>query len=103
MLQEVSQATFLGLSGRRIQHGRWNTVLGSQQRCVTGGLGEQVSIQAYLLWEKAGRPDGADFAADARATLAAQLAAGMSLQELERALKAPEPQVRMPSHMHALC
>ena len=55
-------------------------------------LPEQVNIQAYLLWEKAGRPDGADFATDARSTLQAQLAAGKSLQELERALKEPEPQ-----------
>ena len=54
----------------------------------------QVNIQAYLLWEKAGRPEGADFAADARSTLQAQLASGRSLQELESALKAPEPQAR---------
>ena len=56
----------------------------------------QVNIQAYLLWEKAGRPDGADFAQDARATLEAQLLAGKSVQDLEAALKAPEPKVAWP-------
>ena len=53
----------------------------------------QVNIQAYLLWEQAGRPDGADFAGDARATLEAQARAGKSVEEIEAALKAPEPQV----------
>ena len=53
----------------------------------------QVNIQAYLLWEQAGRPDGADFAGDARATLEAQLRAGKSVQDIEVALKAPEPKV----------
>ncbi len=53
----------------------------------------QVGIQAYLLWEKAGRPDGADFANDARKTLQQQLASGMSLQQLEKSLKEPSPQV----------
>ena len=53
----------------------------------------QVNIQAYLLWEQAGRPDGADFAGDARSTLEAQARAGKSVEEIEAALKAPEPQV----------
>ena len=61
-----------------------------QKRCC---LCAQVTIQAYLMWEKAGRPDGADFAGDARRTLEGQVTGGMSLQDLERALKAPEPQV----------
>ena len=45
------------------------------------------------MWEKAGRPDGADFAGDARRALEQQVMSGKSLQELERALKSPEPQV----------
>lgn len=56
----------------------------------------QVNIQAYLLWERAGRPDGADFAQDARATLEAQLRAGKSVQDLEAALNASEPKVTCP-------
>lgn len=52
-----------------------------------------MGIQAYLLWEKAGRPDGADFSGDARNTLQQQLASGMSLEQLEKALKEPSPQV----------
>ena len=61
----------------------------------------QVGIQAYLLWEKAGKPDGADFAGDARKTLEAQLASGMSVEQLEKALKAPSPQVALT--MLSLC
>ena len=56
-----------------------------------------MNTQAYLLWEKAGRPDGADFAQDARATLEAQLRSGKSVQDIEAALKAPEPKVTCPS------
>ena len=59
-------------------------------------LYRQVNTQAYLLWEKAGRPDGADFAQDARATLEAQLRSGKSVQDLEATLKAPEPKVARP-------
>ena len=59
----------------------------------------QVNIQAYLLWEQAGRPDGADFAGDARATLKAQLRTGKSIQDLESALKVPEPKVFAPSSL----
>ena len=55
-----------------------------------------MNTQAYLLWEQAGRPDGADFAQDARATLEAQLRAGKSLQDVEAALKAPDPKVTAP-------
>ena len=61
----------------------------SAEHCVW----RQVNIQAYLLWEQAGRPDGADFAGDARATLEAQLHAGKSVQDIEDALNAPEPKV----------
>lgn len=44
---------------------------------------------------QAGRPDGADFAADARRVLEAQLRAGKSVADLEKALKSPQPQVRL--------
>lgn len=57
----------------------------------------QVGIQAYLLWEKAGKPEGADFTGDAWRTLEEQLASGMSLEQLEKALKDPSPQVLSPS------
>ena len=50
-------------------------------------------MQAYLLWEQAGRPEGADFAGDARAALEAQACAGKSVEEIEAAMKAPEAQV----------
>ena len=54
----------------------------------------QVGIQAYLMWEAAGKPDGADFAGDARRSLEAQLSSGMSVQQLEKSLKEPQaPQV----------
>lgn len=46
------------------------------------------------MWEKAGQPDGADFSNDARKALEQQVLSGKSLQELERALKSPEPQAR---------
>ncbi|RMZ55539.1 hypothetical protein APUTEX25_000122 [Auxenochlorella protothecoides] len=51
-----------------------------------------VGTQAYLLWEAAGKPDGADFGADARRVLREQLAAGRSVQELEHALGASPPE-----------
>ena len=51
----------------------------------------QVGVQAYLLWEKAGKPDNADFSSDARQALERQLQSGTSLQDLERSLKAPNP------------
>lgn len=54
-------------------------------------MGEQVGVQAYLLWEKAGRPDGADFSNDARQALERQLAGGVSLQDLEQGLRSAAP------------
>lgn len=41
---------------------------------------------------QAGRPDGADFAGDARRMLAAQLAQGRSVADLEKALRSPKRQ-----------
>ena len=39
----------------------------------------QVGVQSYLLWEQAGRPNGADFSQDARHKLEKQLRAGARL------------------------
>ena len=55
-------------------------------------LALQVGIEAYILWEKAGRPDGADFSNDARRTLQDQLDKGATIEHLEKSLKAPSPQ-----------
>lgn len=52
---------------------------------------ELVGVQAYLLWEKAGKPDGADFSNDARQGLEQQLRSGVSVQDLERRLRSPQP------------
>ena len=52
----------------------------------------QVGLQAYLMWEQAGKPDGANFSDDARRQLEQQLQSGKSVQDLERALKSPSDQ-----------
>ena len=52
----------------------------------------QVGLQAYLMWEQAGKPDGANFSDDARRQLEQQLQSGKSVQDLERALKGPSQQ-----------
>ncbi|KAK9816496.1 hypothetical protein WJX72_001009 [[Myrmecia] bisecta] len=51
---------------------------------------ELVGIQSYLLWEQAGKPEGADFSHDARRMLEDQLRGGVSVQDLERRLKGGE-------------
>lgn len=51
----------------------------------------QVGVQAYILWEKAGKPDGADFSNDARGMLQDQLNKGATIEHLEKSLKAPSP------------
>ena len=51
----------------------------------------QVGIQAYLMWEKAGQPDGADFSNDARKALQEQMEKGATIEHLEKSLKAPSP------------
>ena len=48
--------------------------------------GDVVGVQAYLMWEAAGRPDGADFDGVARRALARRLRAGESLAELRAEL-----------------
>lgn len=50
---------------------------------------ELINIKAFLLWEQAGKPDGADFGSQAREALVADLTAGKSLQDIERTLKGP--------------
>lgn len=58
---------------------------------------ELVGIQAYILWEQAGKPDGADFTDAATAELSQKLQSGMTLQEVERSLKEPAPLEPEPS------
>lgn len=48
-------------------------------------------MQAYILWEKAGKPDGADFASQARRMLQDQLQQGATVEHLEKSLLAPPP------------
>lgn len=57
---------------------------------LRGLLDLQVGLQAYLMWEQAGKPDGADFSSDARNQLQQQLQSGKSVQDLENALKGPK-------------
>jgi alpha-glucan,water dikinase len=53
-----------------------------------------VGIQAYLLWEQAGKPDGADFGDKAREALRSRLASGMTLEQLEKELRGPVPKAQ---------
>jgi hypothetical protein len=48
-----------------------------------------LGVQAYLLWEQAGKPDGADFGDEARRVLEERLRGGASLADIERELRAP--------------
>ena len=50
-----------------------------------------MGVQAYILWEKAGKPDGTDFSSDARHGLQDQLDKGATIEHLEKSLKAPSP------------
>ena len=58
-------------------------------------------MQAYLMWEQAGKPDGANFSDDARRQLEQQLQSGKSVQDLERALKGPSDQPQQQEHQPA--
>jgi len=58
---------------------------------------ELVGIQAYILWENSGKPDGADFTDQAKAELAHKLRSGETLQQIEKALKEPASVERGPS------
>lgn len=66
------------------------TLLNSNNSAVMTMM--QVGLQAYLMWEQAGKPDGANFSDDARRQLEQQLQSGKSVQDLERALKGPSDQ-----------
>ncbi|KAI8477159.1 MAG: R1 protein [Monoraphidium minutum] len=48
-----------------------------------------VSVQAYVMWEHAGKPQGADFGAAARNLIEEKLRSGLSLQQIEDDLKNP--------------
>ena len=50
-----------------------------------------VGLKAYLMWEAAGKPDGADFSEKARAALVDEIVQGKSMQELEAQIRAPQP------------
>lgn len=51
-----------------------------------------VGVQAYILWEQAGKPDGADFGGEARQLLEGRLRGGESLDDIERSLRGPQPE-----------
>ncbi|XRB06735.1 alpha-glucan, water dikinase [Pycnococcus provasolii] len=44
---------------------------------------------AYILWEQAGKPDGADFGTSAREKLEAEIRAGKTIEQIELELRAP--------------
>ncbi|KAL4422809.1 hypothetical protein ABPG75_009006 [Micractinium tetrahymenae] len=50
-----------------------------------------VGVQPYILWEQAGKPDGADFGDKARQLLEGRLRAGEPLADVERSLRGPQP------------
>ncbi|PRW33076.1 alpha-glucan water chloroplastic [Chlorella sorokiniana] len=52
---------------------------------------ELVNIQAYILWEQAGKPDGADFGDRARQALEQRLRSGSTIADIEREFRAPQP------------
>ena len=55
-----------------------------------GAARAQVGVQAYLLWEQAGKPDGADFADRAKQLLEGRLRAGESVADVERSLRSAQ-------------
>jgi len=58
----------------------------------------QVGLQAYLMWEQAGKPDAANFSDDARRQLEQQVQSGKSVQDIEHALKGPSDQKAPEGH-----
>ena len=46
-----------------------------------------VGLKAYLMWEAAGKPDGADFAVKAKEFLANEVVKGKSLEQLENEMR----------------
>lgn len=49
-----------------------------------------VGLKAYLMWEAAGKQDGADFADQAREVLANEVLRGKSIQEIEEIVRGPQ-------------
>ncbi|GIL61955.1 hypothetical protein Vafri_16315 [Volvox africanus] len=45
-----------------------------------------LGVQAYILWERAGKPDGADFSGESRRVITEQLQSGATLEEVARRL-----------------
>ncbi|GAX78330.1 hypothetical protein CEUSTIGMA_g5772.t1 [Chlamydomonas eustigma] len=52
------------------------------QVAVTTIPEDLLAVQAYVLWEKAGKPDGADFSGDARRVISEAVQGGVSFEEL---------------------
>jgi len=50
---------------------------------------ELVNLQAYILWEQKGKPEGADFGPEAEALVQERLRQGESATQIERALRTP--------------
>lgn len=46
-----------------------------------------IGLKAYFMWKEAGSPDGADFSAQARESIAAEMKQGSSLQEIEKRMR----------------
>ncbi|EFJ44707.1 hypothetical protein VOLCADRAFT_118653, partial [Volvox carteri f. nagariensis] len=49
-----------------------------------------LGVQAYVLWERAGKPDGADFSGEARRVITEQLQSGATLEEVGAPLGTPK-------------
>ena len=43
---------------------------------------ELIGVQAYILWERAGKPDGADFSGDARRLITESVSSGMTYEQV---------------------
>ena len=48
---------------------------------------EMINLKAYLMWEEAGKPDGADFGEQARELIENQVKEGMTVQDIRRSLQ----------------
>lgn len=70
----------------------WCDVRAAVRVCSLTGARMRQLAAVTAAAAQAGRPDGADFAGDARRMLAAQLAQGRSVADLEKALRSPKRQ-----------
>ena len=50
---------------------------------------ELIGVKAYLLWEEAGKPEGADFFEQAKKFIGDEMLSGKSLQQIEQDLRGP--------------